>query len=90
VIVTSDNPRGEDPRAIADDVLAGLGARASVSTVELDRARAIEQALGDAHPADVVVVAGKGHEDYQETNGERRPFSDAACVARVLAHRRDA
>jgi UDP-N-acetylmuramoyl-L-alanyl-D-glutamate--2,6-diaminopimelate ligase len=90
VIVTSDNPRGEDPRAIADDVLAGLGARASVSTVELERARAIEQALGDAHPADVVVVAGKGHEDYQETNGERRPFSDAACVARVLAHRRDA
>jgi UDP-N-acetylmuramoyl-L-alanyl-D-glutamate--2,6-diaminopimelate ligase len=90
VIVTSDNPRGEDPRAIADDVLAGLGARASVSTVELDRARAIEQALGDAHPADVVVVAGKGHENYQETNGERRPFSDAACVARVLAHRRDA
>jgi UDP-N-acetylmuramoyl-L-alanyl-D-glutamate--2,6-diaminopimelate ligase len=88
VIVTSDNPRGEDPRAIADDILAGLGARASVSAVELDRARAIEQALGDAHPADVVVVAGKGHEDYQETNGERRPFADAACVARVLARRR--
>ena len=88
VIVTSDNPRGEDPRAIADDILAGLGACASESTVELDRARAIEQALDGAHQSDVVVVAGKGHEDYQETNGERRLFSDAACVARVLARRR--
>jgi UDP-N-acetylmuramoyl-L-alanyl-D-glutamate--2,6-diaminopimelate ligase len=90
VIVTSDNPRGEDPRAIADDIVEGLAAHTTPWSVELDRARAVEQALRDARRSDVVVLAGKGHEDYQETNGERKPFSDAACVARVLARRGDA
>jgi UDP-N-acetylmuramoyl-L-alanyl-D-glutamate--2,6-diaminopimelate ligase len=88
VIVTNDNPRGEDPRAIADAIVEGLAALASDWIVELDRARAIERAIFDAREGDVVVLAGKGHEDYQETNGERRPFSDARCVTRVLARRR--
>jgi UDP-N-acetylmuramoyl-L-alanyl-D-glutamate--2,6-diaminopimelate ligase len=88
VIVTNDNPRSEDPRAIADAIVEGVAAVAADYAVELDRARAIEQAIGDARAGDVVVLAGKGHEDYQETNGRRVPFSDVRCVARVLAHRR--
>jgi len=90
VIVTNDNPRGEDPGAIADDILEGLRPAAADWTVELDRARAIELALADAHDGDVIVLAGKGHEDYQETNGRRLPFSDARCVTDALARRRDA
>ena len=88
VVVTSDNPRREDPRAIADDIVAGLRPVAADWTVELDRARAIEGALALAREGDVVVVAGKGHEDYQEANGERVPFSDARSVAAALARRR--
>lgn len=84
LIVTDDNPRSEDPRAIVADILAGLptGARYAV---EHDRARAIAQALADAGPRDAVLVAGKGHEDYQIYGRERRHFSDrlevAACIA---------
>jgi UDP-N-acetylmuramoyl-L-alanyl-D-glutamate--2,6-diaminopimelate ligase len=89
VIVTNDNPRSEDPRAIADAIVAGLASVAADFVVELDRARAIEQAIDGARAGDVVVIAGKGHEDYQETNGRRVPFSDVGCVSRVLAHRRD-
>jgi UDP-N-acetylmuramoyl-L-alanyl-D-glutamate--2,6-diaminopimelate ligase len=55
--------------------------------IELDRARAIERALDDAHAGDVVVLAGKGHEDYQEANGKRVPFSDARHVSVALARR---
>jgi UDP-N-acetylmuramyl-tripeptide synthetase len=88
VIVTSDNPRSEDPEAIAAGVVEGIARGKGVWTVELDRARAIGQAVGNAREGDVVVVAGKGHEDYQESNGVRRPFSDAACVADVLARGR--
>ena len=51
-------------------------------------ARAIERAVSEAREGDVIVVAGKGHEDYQEANGVRRAFSDAACIAHVLARRR--
>jgi UDP-N-acetylmuramoyl-L-alanyl-D-glutamate--2,6-diaminopimelate ligase len=87
VIVTNDNPRGEDPRAIARAIEAGLAPVGRDWTVELDRARAIEAALFDAREGDVVVIAGKGHEDYQETNGERVPFSDVRVVAALLARR---
>jgi len=82
-IVTSDNPRGEDPRAIARMLEAGLraGGRAEVE-VRLDRREAIEHAIDRARPGDVVVVAGKGHETTQEIAGERRPFSDRDEVRR--------
>jgi UDP-N-acetylmuramoyl-L-alanyl-D-glutamate--2,6-diaminopimelate ligase len=84
-IVTSDNPRGEEPQAIADMVVEGLrtGGRAQVE-VELDRRRAIERALELAGPRDVVVVAGKGHETGQEVNGETLPFSDHDELRRLL------
>jgi UDP-N-acetylmuramoyl-L-alanyl-D-glutamate--2,6-diaminopimelate ligase len=84
VVVTSDNPRSEDPQAIADAVVAGTsGGRASVR-VELDRRAAIASAAGEARPGDVVVVAGKGHETTQ-TIGERvLPFDDRAVAREVL------
>jgi UDP-N-acetylmuramoyl-L-alanyl-D-glutamate--2,6-diaminopimelate ligase len=86
LVLTSDNPRGEDPQAILAQMLAGLRERAAV-TVLADRAEAIAQAVAQAAEADVVLVAGKGHEDYQEVRGERRPFSDVAHAAAALARR---
>ena len=88
VVVTTDNPRFEDPAAIAGAVAKGIvetGQRRWL--LELDRAAAIAAAVGAAKPGDVVVVAGKGHETYQEVAGERRPFSDARVVDEALAGR---
>ncbi len=86
VVITSDNPRSEDPAAIADAVVAGVGADAPRPTVELDRRRAIALALGEARPGDVVVIAGKGHETYQETAGVREPFDDReVAIEQLLA-----
>ena len=85
LFVTSDNPRGEDPLAIIDDILAGTrGARVEV---EPDRRRAIHAAVSDAGPDDIVLVAGKGHETWQEIRGERRPFDDVAVAREALARR---
>jgi UDP-N-acetylmuramoyl-L-alanyl-D-glutamate--2,6-diaminopimelate ligase len=96
-LLTSDNPRSEDPRTIlaaieegivdllprADAVDLARGA-ARGYLVEADRERAVRIALSVAHPRDVVVIAGKGHEDYQEIAGVRRPFDDRALAARVM------
>ncbi|MDO9220861.1 MAG: UDP-N-acetylmuramoyl-L-alanyl-D-glutamate--2,6-diaminopimelate ligase [Thiobacillus sp.] len=81
VWVTSDNPRNEDPRRIIDDILAGVSGKPHI---EPDRARAIFEAIGLAHQGDVVLIAGKGHEDYQEIAGERHPFSDVAVAKKAL------
>jgi UDP-N-acetylmuramoyl-L-alanyl-D-glutamate--2,6-diaminopimelate ligase len=72
-IVTSDNPRSEDPLAIVEQVLVGVSGEREV---ELDRAAAIARAVELAAPGDVVVVAGKGHEQGQETAGVVVPFDD--------------
>jgi UDP-N-acetylmuramoyl-L-alanyl-D-glutamate--2,6-diaminopimelate ligase len=81
VIVTSDNPRWEDPVAIIRDVLEGAG---DVDWM-VDRRDAIERALGLAAPGDLVLIAGKGHELYQEIGGRRLPFDDAATARELLA-----
>jgi UDP-N-acetylmuramoyl-L-alanyl-D-glutamate--2,6-diaminopimelate ligase len=82
VIVTSDNPRSEDPDAIVDQILAGAGPDAER---EVDRRRAIELAVTSADPGDVVVVAGKGHEQGQEFEGGRKePFDDVTVVREAL------
>ncbi len=81
VWVTSDNPRHEDPQHIIDDILAGVHGK---PRVEADRARAIFEAIGNAHQGDVVLIAGKGHEDYQEIAGSRQPFSDLATARKAL------
>lgn len=81
VFVTSDNPRGEEPGAIIEDIVAGMGANYHVDE---DRAAAIDAAVSTARPGDIVLIAGKGHEDYQEIKGVRLPFSDVEVVRRVL------
>ncbi|WP_133000564.1 UDP-N-acetylmuramoyl-L-alanyl-D-glutamate--2,6-diaminopimelate ligase [Luteimonas arsenica] len=86
VVVTDDNPRGEDGDAIVADILAGFRDAAAV-TVERDRAAAIERAVGIAGPGDIVLVAGKGHEPYQEIDGVRHPFDDCDVAQRALEAR---
>ncbi|HSQ11203.1 MAG TPA: UDP-N-acetylmuramoyl-L-alanyl-D-glutamate--2,6-diaminopimelate ligase [Burkholderiaceae bacterium] len=86
VIITSDNPRTEDPQHIVDQVAAGARAARNLLT-EVDRARAIERAIIAADPADVVLIAGKGHEDYQIVGTEKRPFSDVVQARRSLTMR---
>ncbi len=83
VILTDDNPRTEDPARIVSDILAGVPKHATV-VIEHDRARAIQLALRDSGPGDVVLVAGKGHEDYQIYGTTRRPFSDQQVIAAEL------
>lgn len=83
VVVTDDNPRGEDPRAIVGEILAGMPAGGAVETIS-DRAAAIAAAIGGAGEGDIVLVAGKGHEDYQQVGDRRLPFSDRAAVAGIL------
>ena len=84
VIVTSDNPRNEEPQKIIDDILMGAGPAAE--TV-VGRAEAIHAAVNMARDNDVVLVAGKGHEPYQEICGEWHPFSDCEQAAQALAAR---
>ena len=85
VVVTDDNPRGEDGDAIVAGILAGFSRR-DVVTVQRDRALAIAEALSGAGAGDVVLVAGKGHEPYQEVAGVKHPFDDLQ-VARALLER---
>lgn len=84
VVVTSDNPRGEPPLRIVADIRAGLTREPHLT--EIDRSHAIGHAIADASAADVVLIAGKGHEDYQEIEGRRLPFSDVE-QARIALNR---
>jgi UDP-N-acetylmuramoyl-L-alanyl-D-glutamate--2,6-diaminopimelate ligase len=85
-IVTNDNPRSENPETIVTSILRGIReAGASPFAVELDRAAAIHAAVLTAHAGDVVLIAGKGHEDYQETHGVRVYFSDLETATAALA-----
>ena len=84
IVLTSDNPRSEDPLAIIHEIETGVSAQ---HAVEADRARAIESAIVQAADADVVLISGKGHESWQETGGRRLLFSDAAVAQAALARR---
>jgi len=83
IIVTDDNPRSEDPARIVADIIAGISARTPL-VVEHDRALAIRLALQRSTADDVVLIAGKGHEDYQIVGGVRRAFRDQAVVSAEL------
>jgi UDP-N-acetylmuramoyl-L-alanyl-D-glutamate--2,6-diaminopimelate ligase len=85
VVITSDNPRSEQPEAIVADIVAGMTGEYEVI---VDRRLAIEHALKTASAADVVLIAGKGHEDYQEIDGVKLPYSDLAEAQHVLEERR--
>ncbi len=85
VLVTSDNPRGEDPEAIIAAILGGMKSR---PRVEADRARAVAAAVAEADVADVILLAGKGHEPYQEIAGVRHAYSDLEAAKSALEARR--
>lgn len=82
VIFTSDNPRNEDPYAIIHDMISGM--TGDNYPVEVNRELAIYQSISSALPGDIVLVAGKGHENYQEIKGQKIPFSDTVVVQQIL------
>ena len=81
VVVTSDNPRTENPTAIIAAIVSEMKAG---YVIESDRATAIRTAIQHAHQGDIVLVAGKGHEDYQEISGIKLPFDDALIAQATL------
>jgi UDP-N-acetylmuramoyl-L-alanyl-D-glutamate--2,6-diaminopimelate ligase len=83
IIVTNDNPRFEAPQDIANEILSGFSSLEKVS-VELDRRTAIELAISEARPGDVIVIAGKGHETYQIFGDVKQPFDDREVAAEIL------
>jgi UDP-N-acetylmuramoyl-L-alanyl-D-glutamate--2,6-diaminopimelate ligase len=87
VVVTSDNPRSEEPGRIIDQILAGAGDAGARLIHTEDRALAIDRAVAQADAADVVLIAGKGHEQYQEVAGRRLAFSDLVCARQALQRR---
>jgi len=87
VVLTSDNPRSEEPSAIIADAEAGLRETGAAYVVCEDRRRAIARALDEARAGDTVILAGKGHEEYQEIRGVRTPFQDAEIASAFLRER---
>jgi len=85
VVVTSDNPRSEGPAEIIGDIVAGVSGGARGIEIEPDRRAAILRAVAEARRGDIVLLAGKGHEAYQEIRGVRHPFSDAAVAREALS-----
>ncbi|SUB18427.1 UDP-N-acetylmuramoyl-L-alanyl-D-glutamate--2,6-diaminopimelate ligase [Pantoea agglomerans] len=83
VVITDDNPRSEDPQAIVKDILTGLLDPGRARVVS-GRAQAVTNAVMQAQPDDIVLVAGKGHEDYQIIGNRRLDYSDRATVAALL------
>ena len=84
VVLTSDNPRSEDPLGILNDVVVGLQKVRANYEVEPDRSRAVEMALGEAKPGDIVLLAGKGHETYQLIGDQKVPYDDREMARAVL------
>ena len=84
IVITSDNPRFEDPNRIIRDIMAGITDTGQIY-VEEDRATAIKKSIESAGEKDIVLVAGKGHETYQEISGVRHPFSDREVINKILA-----
>jgi len=84
--VTSDNPRFESPDKIIQQILEGMSN--STAVVEVDRALAIEYAIVNAEPGDTILIAGEGHEDYQQVGQEKLSFNDATQARLAMAKRR--
>lgn len=82
-ILTSDNPRGEDAEKIISEIASGMSIKPRV--IEVDRRKAIEQAFNEAESGDLIVVAGRGHEEYQEIDGKKIPFSDKNVLLDVVS-----
>ena len=84
-IITSDNPRFEDPQAIMEDIKTGIQKTGGRYVEIIDRKEAIRYAIANGMPGDVIVLAGKGHEDYQEIKGKKYPMDERTLIAEVLA-----
>ena len=83
-VITSDNPRFEEPQEIIDDIKKGM-ARTNGKYVEIaDRKEAIRYVIANGQPGDVIVLAGKGHEDYQEIRGKKYPMDERVLIQEVL------
>ena len=83
VVITSDNPRTEKPDAIIDEIMAGIGGRDYVERIA-DREQAIAHAVARAQPGDIVLIAGKGHENYQDFGSTVVPFDDRDIARKYL------
>ena len=89
-IITSDNPRDEEPQAIIDDIKVGM-AKTDGKFVEIpDRKEAIAYAIHHGEPGDIIVLAGKGHEDYQEIKGKKYPMDERVLIQEILEEDRKA
>lgn len=88
-IITSDNPRTEDPQAIIDDIKTGIGKTEGKYVEICDRKEAIAYAIAHGEPGDIIVLAGKGHEDYQEINGVKYPMDERVLIQEILAEERN-
>ena len=84
VTITDDNPRGEDPQRIVRDIQAGMRHPEAAAVIR-DRRTAIAHTLAEAAPGDIVLIAGKGHEDVQIVGAEKRPFSDRDVARECLS-----
>ena len=87
-IITSDNPRYEDPQAIIDDIKTGIQKTNGAYIEIIDRKEAIRYAVTHGRPKDVIVLAGKGHEDYQEIQGKKYPMDERVLIEEVLKEER--
>lgn len=83
-IITSDNPRNEDPQAIIDDIKTGIGKTDGKYVEIIDRKEAIAYAIHHGEPGDIIVLAGKGHEDYQEIRGKKYPMDERVLIQEIL------
>ena len=83
VIITSDNPRSESPESIINEILSGITDKNNVE-VEQDRRKAIQFALNKSSSGDIILIAGKGHENYQEIEGIKYPFDDRQVVKELV------
>ena len=86
-IITSDNPRMEEPQAIIDDIKTGIGKTQGKYVEICDRKEAIAYAIDHGEPGDIIVLAGKGHEDYQEINGVKYPMDERVLIQEILEER---
>ena len=84
-IITSDNPRTEDPKAIVDEIEEGIKKTKGKYEVIVDRVEAITKAIEMANKNDIIVLAGKGHETYQEINGVKHPFDERVIVNDIIS-----
>lgn len=86
-IITSDNPRNEEPQAIIDDIKIGISKTDGKYVEIIDRKDAIRYAIRNGEPGDIIILAGKGHEDYQEIKGKKYPMDERVLIAEILAEK---